>query len=154
MYLCSNNITGGVVLYKQESRTPLAVYPNGSVVTSESEVSSGFYHVAVKCVGGNSAPGTWSGPDGSDISTNSFAHVAQDRGEFLVSNLETGYSNGNYKCRVGENEAVIGLYLTSGSHIGKNSIFAHAGVILPDSECLLHDFYICFMTVSRMSNLM
>jgi hypothetical protein len=107
-------------LYKQESRTPLAVYPSGSVVTSESQVSSGFYHVAVKCVGGNSAQGTWSSPDGSDISTSSFAHVQQDRGELLVSNLETGFSNGNYKCRVEGSETVIGLYLTSGSHVGKH----------------------------------
>jgi hypothetical protein len=114
-------VSGGVVLYKQESRTPLAVYPSGSVVTSESQVSSGFYHVSIKCVGGNSAPGTWSGPDRSDISTNSFSHVAQDRGELLVSNLETGYSNGNYKCIFGDNEIVIGLYLTSGSHVGEHT---------------------------------
>ena len=75
--------------------------------------------MAIKCVGGNSAPGTWSSPNGSDISTNSFAHVAQDRGELLVSNLETGYSNGNYKCRVEGSETVIGLYLTSGSLVGE-----------------------------------
>ena len=95
------------------------MYPSGSVITSKYEVNSGFYHVAIKCVGGNSAPGTWSGPDGSDISTDSFTHVAQDRGELLVLTLETGYSNGNYKCRVGGSEAVIGLYLTSGSHVGE-----------------------------------
>ena len=41
------------------------------------------------------------------------------KSKLLVSRLNTGYSNGNYKCRIGDEESVIGLYYTSVSLVGE-----------------------------------
>ena len=112
--------TGGIALYTLEARKPVRVLQSHSVITNPDEVDSGFFKVGISCVGdGSSAVGQWRRPDGSVISSNFFAPTYQRDGRLLVSSLRRGYSNGNYKCRIGEEEAVIGLYFTSGSLVGE-----------------------------------
>ena len=113
-------ITGGIALYTVEARKPVRVLQSHSVISNPDDVKAGFFKVSISCVGDeSSAVGQWRRPDGSPISANFFAPTYQRVGRLLISSLRRGYSNGNYKCRIGEEEAVIGLYFTSGSLPGE-----------------------------------
>ena len=122
--MCVLYTTGGIALYTVEARKPVRVFQSHSVISNPDDVGSGFAKVSISCVGdGSSAVGQWRGPNGSAISANFFAPTYQENGQLLISRLNTEYSNGNYKCRIGEEEAVIGLYFTSGSLVGEGNSF-------------------------------
>ena len=118
--VCVLYSTGGIAIYTVEARKRARVFQNNSVISNPDKVKSGFFKVSISCVGDNSsAVIQWRGPNGSAISANFFGPTYQKDGQLLVSRFDRQYSNGNYKCRIGDEEAVIGLYFTSGSLVGE-----------------------------------
>ena len=120
MYMCVLYTTGGIALYTVEARKPVRVLQSHSVISNPDDVKAGLYKISISCIGdGSSAVGQWKLPNGSAISDNTLGRTYQRDGRLFVSSLNTEYSNGNYKCRIGEEEAVIGLYFTSRSLVGE-----------------------------------
>ena len=118
--MCVLYTTGGIALYTLAARKPVRVFQNHGVISNPDDVKAGFFKVSISCVGDDSsAVGQWRGPDGSPISANFHGPTYQRDGRLLVSRFDRQYSNGNYKCKIGDEEAVIGLYFTLGSLVGE-----------------------------------
>ena len=118
--VCVLYSTGGIAIYTVEARKRVRVFQSHSVISNPDKVKSGFFKVSISCVGNDSsAVIQWRGPDGSPISDNFHDPTYQRDGQLLVSRFDRQYSNGNYKCKIGDEEAVIGLYFTSGSLVGE-----------------------------------